>query len=155
MFTYTCEMCGKDFQRTQQPRPQGRMLHKFCSRKCAGKGYKRPFNGSRFIGKSGYVTVVLPNRRIIFEHRLVMETILGRPLTRSEIVHHKNEIKTDNHPENLQLTNRKEHRKLHRIHRWARKHDFCVKCRKSDSQHSGKGVCNRCVCQLRLTKLRK
>lgn len=47
------------------------------------------------------------------EHRIVMENILGRPLSSTEIVHHKDHDKRNNDPDNLELTNRSNHAKMH------------------------------------------
>lgn len=51
--------------------------------------------------------------RYKLQHRIVMEKYLGRPLLRSEIVHHKNGIKFDNRIRNLEVITQAEHAKKH------------------------------------------
>src|SRR6266566_7746996 len=42
----------------------------------------------------------------IFEHIIVMETVLGRYLLPTESVHHRSGVRDDNRPENLELWTR-------------------------------------------------
>jgi len=63
--------------------------------------------GHPSTNKDGYVA----------EHRLVMEGRLGRYLESWEVSHHRNEIKTDNNPNNLQLMTNSEHTRHHNTKR--------------------------------------
>ena len=62
---------------------------------------------------AGYL-LIPDGKRGIYEHRQVMETVLGRKLLSSEHVHHKDGNKRNNHPFNLRVVSVQEHRKLHR-----------------------------------------
>lgn len=71
------------------------------------------WRGGRFYHQHGYVIRTLERNDPFLcmadknnqlpEHRLIMARQLNRPLAKSEIVHHKNDIKDDNRIENLEL----------------------------------------------------
>jgi hypothetical protein len=102
------------------------MRSKCCSLKCAGEwatktgANRRPFpperraanwKGGKVIDVNGYVRIYSrEQRKYLLEHRVVMEQVLGRSLERGETVHHRNAIKTDNRPENLEIMAREPHR---------------------------------------------
>lgn len=72
------------------------------------------WKGGKHINYGGYIVIYKPEHpfasgKYIMEHRVIMEQILGRYLEPFEIVHHRNGIKTDNRPENLQIVIRKAH----------------------------------------------
>lgn len=83
--------------------------HGWCAshwKRWSQRGTLEPFVRNRhdYVDSTGYVKrYVDGHRQGQYVHRLVMAEVLGRPLGPSESVHHKNGIKTDNRPENLEL----------------------------------------------------
>ena len=63
-----------------------------------------PRSRKPYLNTNGYIYErVDGERQGVLQHRLVMERKLGRKLLPGESVHHRNGIKTDNDPRNLEL----------------------------------------------------
>ena len=108
-----CKLCGKPVNW------RGKKV-KFCSKKCRQSGkFNNNFKRGWTIDKFGYKHILLEKgrsgqkRNYRREHRLIMESFLGRKLLKNEIVHHKNHNKLDNRIKNLVIMTRSEHMKLH------------------------------------------
>lgn len=67
------------------------------------------------IKPNGYIEITMGENKGRLQHVVVMENIIGRRLHSNECVHHRNHIKTDNRPENLELMTRAEHSRLHAL----------------------------------------
>ena len=117
VFLDKCPTCGKELWRGKKE------LGSYCLN-CALKGIPKlkgernpRWKGGRFKTKTGYISVrIYPDNPYygmaqkggrILEHRLVLAQKLGRLLKPWEIPNHKNTVRDDNHPDNLELTNRK------------------------------------------------
>lgn len=98
-----CIQCeGKERRGRRNPRWKGGLVMTKPKMKAASRG-----------NYDGYMLRHVPehprahcNGGYVLEHVLVMEQILGRFLTGGDNVHHKNGIRNDNRPENLELWTR-------------------------------------------------
>lgn len=119
--TRPCAGCGTPVERyvsTGQKRF-------FCSRECRWQSHQH----TKQRNAAGYILVFIgrgaPGANKtghIFEHRLIMQEALGRPLLPEENVHHLNGVKDDNRRENLELWTRSQPRgqRVEDKLRWAR-----------------------------------
>lgn len=119
-----CHACGKEMSRVPCRAFRSKKFT-FCNRKCMASGLTG-VNISGFFKKgntrekcinfkggtqvtNGYISVLAADhpfankRGYIYQHRLIMEEMIGRYLKPEEVVHHIDEDKQNNSPENLML----------------------------------------------------
>lgn len=112
-----CPACGEDFIRlskhvAQVRRKSGVWKCKPCSTTQRNQARAKPIGSIRIHRQTGYVQEKTAHGWVR-QHILVMERHLGRRLKIGEMVHHVNEVKTDNSISNLRLMTIGEHTVLH------------------------------------------
>ena len=86
-----------------------------CSRVYVGKLQRGKnhwnYKEGRIKSVDGYFQVSIKGIKY-YEHRLIMEELIGRKLKKNEQIHHKDGDRSNNDPENLELISTKEHLRL-------------------------------------------
>lgn len=139
MLIVNCIICNKEIETYPSWIKSGKS--KYCSRECQLPNTNRVLeeNGknTRFVkgqeawnkkgftftqarkGGKPYKLIHMPEHQhaskkgYVREHRLIMERHIGRTLLNNEVVHHRDGDTLNNDINNLQLTNGKEHRRIH------------------------------------------
>ena len=124
-------LCREGILRTRQ---EGIVLAASQGRLSHGRGVKRIFTDKwksnlsratkdRWEGKSkgfskkpsGYIEITTGEHKGRSQHVVIAEEKIGRKLLACECVHHKDERRDNNDPDNLEVMTRSEHARLHRL----------------------------------------
>jgi hypothetical protein len=129
----TQQWVADELAESTDPRIQAKLIYKVCKRhgiQCqrtgprSGQGHPE-WNNGKISCKNGYIKIYVPDHpsclrvnkkrkekanggyfrklHYVWEHRYVMESILGRPLVKGEVVHHIDGNTANNHESNLEL----------------------------------------------------
>jgi hypothetical protein len=112
---YWKSMKGRKLSQATIEKLRKYLIGRKCSKRTAKKigdaqrGEKNHmWRGGRSFDKYGYVLIKSPchpfasSKGYVYEHRLVMESVLGRYLKPKECVHHKDKNRQNNIPSNLE-----------------------------------------------------
>lgn len=101
LYKFDCGYCGEP---AEVVKPAHLPKPKYCCHFCYGESKRLPFrikNGYKVVYTPGHIRA--DQRGYVREHLLIMEKKIGRPVEKTESVHHIDGDKLNNSPDNLEL----------------------------------------------------
>ena len=107
LYCDNCNLCGHEQCKNKRTDGNWCQMHsmRLVRKGNLGPADKTPNNpkkGIPYKNSGGYIVQFVDGKKQLV-HRVVMEQMLGRELHSWESVHHKNGVRDDNRPENLEL----------------------------------------------------
>ena len=131
-----CSICGAPF--LQKKGNEKKYNRAYCSDSCrkkainihyAGKNHMSYLSG-KFKDQRGYIHIKSDNHHradahgYVYEHIIIAENKYGREILKNEDVHHIDEDRSNNDPDNLEVLSRKEHTCRHKRFRYEISNDY-------------------------------